>query len=230
MAIGAFTRRAEAAGGDDAGLGAVIGDIVVPARAGARPSGRMPTRWRGGPLSSWSRIGGAAGEIPVQFAALADRPGQAGLDRAGQFVEVVAIEAQPGLQPQRVARAEAGGDDLGLARAAVSARRFGAARPGRKFRTRPPRCSRSGRRSSRCRSMVTAATPMNGSAAASGASRAITAAACGPCSASSARSACADGDAGGQVGAQMGEIDLLAAGVDHEEQTVAAAWPPSGRR
>ena len=39
--------------------------ISVSARAGARPSGRMPTRRRGVPFSSWSRITAAPGKSQV---------------------------------------------------------------------------------------------------------------------------------------------------------------------
>ena len=64
----------------------------------------------------------AAEEIPVQLAAFADGPGQAGLDRAGEFVQVVAVEAKPGLQAQRVAGAETDGDDFRLPDQELSAR------------------------------------------------------------------------------------------------------------
>src|SRR6202011_5812546 len=45
--------------------------------------------------------------------ALLDRPGEAGFDRRGAGVDVVAVEAQPRFEPQRVARTEA--DRLHLA-------------------------------------------------------------------------------------------------------------------
>src|SRR5215213_9226650 len=45
----------------------------------------------------------AAGLAP----ALLDGPGEARLDRRCRLVDVMAIEAEPGLEPQRVARAEA---------------------------------------------------------------------------------------------------------------------------
>ena len=64
---------------------------------------------------------------------------------------------------------------------------------------------------------------MNGSSAASAPMRPITAAAAGPCSASRARSSCGMKlHAGGQVGGDMSEVDLLAAGVHHQEQPLAA--------
>jgi hypothetical protein len=56
----------------------------------------------------------AAGALAAGPAHLLDRPGEAGLDRRGGGVDVVAVEAQARLEPQRVARAEAGGRDLGL--------------------------------------------------------------------------------------------------------------------
>src|SRR5215207_7833481 len=77
----------------------------APSRTGLRPSGRRPTRWRGGPSRSWARTVAAPG---------LDAPGQAGLDRGGAQVEVVAVEAQPGLQAQRVTRRQAGQGHLGL--------------------------------------------------------------------------------------------------------------------
>ena len=106
--------------------------IVVCARAGARPSGRMPTRRRGGAVVELVAHHQAAGEIPVHLAALADDPGQAGLDRAGEFVEVVAVEAEPGFQPQRIAGAKADGDDLGLGDQRVR-QGFGLCRPAREI-------------------------------------------------------------------------------------------------
>ena len=163
--------------------------MSVCARAGARPSGRMPTRWRGAPCSNWSRIAAAPGKSQRGAAALADHPGEAGLDRRGQLVDVVAVEAEARLQPQRIAGAEAGRRRPRAPRRA----RPPALRPvrrGRRSRTRPRRCSRSARPGTECRRVAASATPMNGSAAASWPSRAITVAAAGPCSASSARSSC----------------------------------------
>ena len=61
--------------------------------------------------------GGGAGVVAGALAAgaahLLDGPAQAGLDRAGAGVDVVAVQAQPGLQAQRVARAQPGRLDLG---------------------------------------------------------------------------------------------------------------------
>ena len=62
---------------------------------------------------------------------------------------------------------------------------------------------------------------MNGRAAASGDRRAMTAAASGPCRASRARSSSRrQGDGFRQIGREVGEVDVLAAGVDHQEQAV----------
>ena len=88
--------------------------ICVRARAGARPSGRRPTRRRAGPWASWSRMGRRAQEIGLRAAALLDGPGEPGLDGRGQLVDVAAVEAQPGFRAQAVPRAEAAGEDAGL--------------------------------------------------------------------------------------------------------------------
>ena len=48
-------------------------------------------------------------EAPLLAAALLDRPDQAGLDGRGRGVDVVAVEAQARLEPQRIARAETDG-------------------------------------------------------------------------------------------------------------------------
>ena len=55
--------------------------ISVCARAGARPRDGCRREGGGAPCSSWSRIARAPGKVPVGPAALADHPGQAGLDR-----------------------------------------------------------------------------------------------------------------------------------------------------
>ena len=112
-------RGAEAAGGDNARLGPVFRhDRRL--RAGRRASVRADADAAADrAVVELVAHHQAAGEVPVQLAAFADDPGQAGLDRAGQFVEVVAVEAKPGLQPQRVAGAEADRDDLRLLDQAV---------------------------------------------------------------------------------------------------------------
>ncbi len=52
------------------------------------------------------RAGKTAGARAAGAAALLDRPFQRALDRRGRGVDVVAIEAKPGLEPQAVARAK----------------------------------------------------------------------------------------------------------------------------
>src|SRR5919106_1985197 len=49
---------------------------------------------------------GGAGEAALQAAFLADAPQQARFDRRGRGVDVVAVEAETGLEAQRIARAE----------------------------------------------------------------------------------------------------------------------------
>ena len=93
-----------------------IGSVAVasanssaPSRTGARPSGFRPTRRRGAPFSSCLRICRAretAGAGAAGAAALLDRPVQRGFDRRRGGVDVMAVEAEPGFQPQAVARAE----------------------------------------------------------------------------------------------------------------------------
>jgi hypothetical protein len=58
--------------------------------------------------------GVAAGARSAGAAHLLDGPGQAGFDRAGGGVDVVAVQAQAGFQAQRVACAQAGRLDFGL--------------------------------------------------------------------------------------------------------------------
>ena len=52
----------------------------------------------------------------------ADHPGEVGLDRRSQLVDVIAVEAQACFQPQRIACAETGGDDFGFVQNALSQR------------------------------------------------------------------------------------------------------------
>ena len=56
-----------------------------------------------------------ARKAALSAAALLDRPGEASLDGIGGLVEFVAVKAETGLEPQRIARAEADHRDLGLA-------------------------------------------------------------------------------------------------------------------
>ena len=55
-----------------------------------------------------------SGKAALGAPALRDRPCEPRLDRIGRLVEFVAVEAEAGLQPQRVARAEADRLDLAL--------------------------------------------------------------------------------------------------------------------
>ena len=55
-----------------------------------------------------------AGKATFRAAALPDGPGEPGGDRGGRRVDVVAVKAEPGFEAQRVARAEADGDDFGV--------------------------------------------------------------------------------------------------------------------
>ncbi len=55
-----------------------------------------------------------AGEVSVLAPRLADGEGEVRLDRRGGLVEVVPVERQPGLEPERIARAEPDGLHLGL--------------------------------------------------------------------------------------------------------------------
>src|SRR5262245_32458667 len=57
---------------------------------------------------------GSAGEATRGAALLADAPQQARFDGRGRGVDVVAVEAEAGLEAQRIARAETDGLDLGL--------------------------------------------------------------------------------------------------------------------
>ena len=79
----------------------------MPSRAGARPSGLMPTRRRFGPLLQLVLDARVAREPAFAPPPLLDRPLEPRLDRARRLVDVVAVEAKARLQPQRVARAEA---------------------------------------------------------------------------------------------------------------------------
>ena len=144
MAIGAFSVRPEAAGGDVRQPRCHRRRRYRCARGPARGHrGECRPAAAAAPLSSWSRIAAAPGKSQLHLAALADGPGEAGFDRRGGFVDVVAVQAKPGFQPQRIAGAQAGGHDLGLLRAAG---RPGSppCRAGPRFRSRPRRYSRSG--------------------------------------------------------------------------------------
>ena len=63
-----------------------------------------PTILRGGPSAFCSRSDRGAEEVVFLPA---DDPVQVGFDGRGRFVDVVAVQAHAGLEPERVARAEA---------------------------------------------------------------------------------------------------------------------------
>ena len=139
----------EAAAGDPADDRAVgVGDLGALAgrRAfqhlqarRARASGRRPAR---------ARCARAPGKSPASQPALGEGEGQAGLDRRDGLVGVVAIERQAGLQPQRIARAQADRLDPRVGQQRVPGLDRGDRRRGPGSRSRPRRCSRSARRSS----------------------------------------------------------------------------------
>ena len=191
----------------------------MPSRAGARPSGLMPTRRRLGPFasSSWMRV--RAREAALAAAALLHRPHEVGLDRARRLVDVVAVEAEAGLEAQRVARAE---PDRLHARPAASSSCGELPAPCRRqprSRSRPRRCSPSARCGSRTPPMRPLDADMKVKPAATSDSFASTVLAAGPCRAMSARSGAGSRmHAGGQARGDVGVVHLLARGVDDQEQ------------
>src|SRR5690606_1277676 len=58
------------------------------------------------------RSGIASGARPARPARSRDRPREVGLDRRRRLVEIVAVETEPRLETQRVARTEPGGRDI----------------------------------------------------------------------------------------------------------------------
>ena len=93
-------------------------------------------------------------------------PAEPGLQRGDAGAELVAVQRQPGFEPQRVAGAEPGRRDAGRERAPPTSRRRG--RPARRSR-RPPRpCSRCRRRCTATPSTSACATRNRPTAAARG--------------------------------------------------------------
>ena len=86
---------------------------------------------------------------PAMAAALLDRPLQRRLDRRGGGIDIVAVETEPGLQPQAVAgsRARIGSTSRGPT---APWRAFRPDRREPKSQNRPRRYSRSARQNSRC--------------------------------------------------------------------------------
>ena len=191
MATGAFDARAESARGDFADrrvdlASANSARLRAPAR-GPRPSGQ---RAGGAPVSSWPRIvcaGKSAGARAAVAAAFLHRPFQRGFDRRRRGVDVMAVKAKPGLQPQAVARAKPDRHTslVGQQQLAPAARPD---RPARKSQNRPRRYSPSATQNSHAGDLARAGvhelhlTDV-------GAKLASTEAAFGPCSAINARSA-----------------------------------------
>ncbi len=99
--------RAEATGGDGADRLAV-GRLHDRALARGRPPvGQDADAQARRAFGEFLLDAGGAREAAFRAAALLDRPGQASLDRRRGGVDVVAVEAEPGLEAQAVAGAEA---------------------------------------------------------------------------------------------------------------------------
>ena len=119
--------------------------ITAPSRAGARPSGSSPTR-TARPARPRTRA-----ESGLRRGSRPPRAGASGSTRAdpasigrGRLVDVVAVEAEAGLEPQRIAGAEP--DRLDLADRQAGRRQSAAAFAARpRSRSRPRPYSRSAR-------------------------------------------------------------------------------------
>jgi len=99
--------------GCDASDGSPVRRIEFGARAHRRLSlDRQPDAKARRPAGDLRPDALASGKAAFGAPAPTDRPGETRLDGIGRFVDVLAIEAQPGLQPQRVARAEADRRDI----------------------------------------------------------------------------------------------------------------------
>ena len=161
----------------------------------------------------------AARKIPGHLAPFADHPGQAGLDGRGDLIDVVAIQAEPGFQPQRVPGAKAGGCHLRFGQqrigerggagsgqrnlepvfAGIARARHQAFDTGNRDRCDPHEAQGRGGRSQ-------AYQHGRGLGALQGQQRAIV--------------LDVQIEPVRQAGGDMAEIDVLAAGVDHQEQPV----------
>ncbi len=86
--------------------------ISQPSRAGARPSSSKPNSQPRRSVCQFLLKARGAGESVLLAAALGDRPGQARLNRRGGLVNIVSVEAEPGLEPQRIPRAETDRHDV----------------------------------------------------------------------------------------------------------------------
>ena len=165
--------------------------ISVPPRIGARPSGRSPTRRRDAPDAICPRITSAPGKPARPRAARPprrlDRPLQRRLDRRRRPVDVAAVEAQPRLQPQRIARPEPHRHHP-LRRQQPLRQRHRVLLRRARSRIRPRRYSPTATPPPARPPSSTARTSMKRIPATSGLSAPSTAAALGPCSAISPRS------------------------------------------
>ena len=116
---------------------------IAPSRTGWRPSTARPTRLRIGPSASSWAIRCQPAKPPSARRRFDKAKAEVGLDRRGVVVEIVAVERQARLEPQRIARAEADRLHLGLVGEQIGDRRRRRA-PGSRFRSRPRRYSPSG--------------------------------------------------------------------------------------
>src|SRR6185437_109731 len=109
-----FERGREAAAGDRADLFAAgIDDRRVAARdlpAFRLDADAAPRR----ALRELALDDRGTGKAAFLAPPLLDRPGEIGLDRRRAFVNIVAVKAEPGFEPQRIARAKSRRRDLGL--------------------------------------------------------------------------------------------------------------------
>ena len=104
MATGPPTLGPKAARGDDADLGAA-GRRDHRALAGWRTAfGQDADAAPGRALADFADDARMAGKAPFLTATLLDRPVQRRLDRGGLRVDIMAIKAIAGLEPQRIAR------------------------------------------------------------------------------------------------------------------------------
>ena len=147
MAMAVAEAGREAAGGDDADRRLPAASAIsAPSRAGRAFQHLQPhADAREGPsASSRHDPRRRRGSRRASRRRLLHGEGQARLDRRGGLVQVVAVERQAGLQPQRVAGAQADGLHplVGQQRVPEGRRR---ARRGPGSRSRPRRCSRSAR-------------------------------------------------------------------------------------
>src|SRR6266851_7841702 len=95
-------RGTEAAAGHPPNrLGGVADDrrVLARRRTPVRPDADAPARSTLGQLAQNDRGSGKAAVGPPPPA---DRPGQPGLDRGRRLVDIVAVEAEPGLEAQRI--------------------------------------------------------------------------------------------------------------------------------